>query len=169
MGNALRNFGEYIGILAPVPEAEYEEAAYAPQPEAPVVDFQEYQAPVTPIRATVTPDYQTPSYASASASDLHRITTIHPRSYNDARLIGEAFRNGVPVIINLSDMGADEAKRLVDFSSGLIFGLNGGIERVTGKVFLLSPEHIEVVGEDAVVAEAGGAPEAIGGQFYNQS
>lgn len=167
MGNKFRGALEYLGLAEGSSAVEYDEAAYPPQPqEAPVVEFQEYQAPVTPIRAAVVPDYA-PSYGTVA--DLHRITTIHPRSYNDARLIGEAFRNGVPVIINLSDMGADEAKRLVDFASGLIFGLNGGIERVTGRVFLLSPEHVEVIGEDAVVAEAGGAPEAIGGQFYNQS
>lgn len=169
MGNKFRGALEYLGLAEGSSAVEYDESAFAPQQEAPVVEFQDYQAAVTPIRAMVTPDYtpSTPSYGAAG--DLHRITTIHPRSYNDARLIGEAFRNGVPVIINLSDMGADEAKRLVDFSSGLIFALNGGIERVTGKVFLLSPEHIEVVGEDAVVAQVGGTPEAIGGQFYNQS
>ncbi|MDR2702743.1 MAG: cell division protein SepF [Cellulomonadaceae bacterium] len=165
MGGALRKSLVYLGLAEDGQEETYD-GGYAPQPNAgyhapePAV---EYAAPVTPLRPVLQPEY------APVGPDLHRITTIHPRSYNDARLIGEAFRNGVPVIMNLSDMGAEDAKRLVDFSSGLIFGLNGGIERVTPKVFLLSPEHIEVIGEDAVVSEVGGGPEAIGGQFYNQS
>src|SRR5690606_27340539 len=77
--------------------------------------------------------------AHMSASDLRRIQTIKPRSYNDARLIGEAFRQGVPVIMNLTEMSDGDAKRLVDFSAGLSFGLHGSIERVTTSVFLLSP------------------------------
>ena len=68
--------------------------------------------------------------------------------YNEAKTIGESFREGVPVIMNLSDMGDSDAKRLVDFAAGLVFGLHGSIERVTNKVFLLSPAHIEVTAED---------------------
>jgi cell division inhibitor SepF len=91
----------------------------------------------------------------------YRITTLHPHSYNDARAIGEHFRSGTPVIMNLSEMDDADAKRLVDFAAGLIFGLHGRIERVTNKVFLLSPEHVEVTAEDkARIAEAG---------FFNQS
>ena len=85
----------------------------------------------------------------AGAGELSRITTIHPRTYNEAKTIGEHFRDGVPVIMNLSDMNDADAKRLVDFAAGLVFGLRGSIERVTSKVFLLSPEHVEVSGEDS--------------------
>ena len=79
---------------------------------------------------------------------LSRITTIHPRTYNEAKTIGENFREGVPVIMNLTDMSDADAKRLVDFAAGLVFGLHGSIERVTAKVFLLSPSHVEVSGEE---------------------
>ena len=93
--------------------------------------------------------------------DGYRITTLHPHSYNDARAIGEHFRQGTPVIMNLTEMDDTDAKRLVDFAAGLIFGLHGRIERVTNKVFLLSPEHVEVTAEDkARIAEGG---------FFNQS
>nr|WP_269205160.1 cell division protein SepF [Motilibacter aurantiacus] len=92
---------------------------------------------------------------------LDRITTIHPRSYNDAKQIGESFRGGTPVIMNLTDMDDADAKRLVDFAAGLIFGLRGTIERVTNKVFLLSPANVSVSAEDrARMAENG---------FFNQS
>ncbi|HZC39695.1 MAG TPA: cell division protein SepF [Streptosporangiaceae bacterium] len=95
------------------------------------------------------------------ATDLARITTLHPRTYNEARTIGEHFREGTPVIMNLTEMVDSDAKRLVDFAAGLIFGLRGSIERVTNKVFLLSPANVEVTAEDkARMAERG---------FFNQS
>lgn len=94
-------------------------------------------------------------------ADLARITTLHPRTYNEARAIGEHFREGTPVIINLTEMVDSDARRLVDFSAGLIFGLRGSIDRVTNKVFLLSPANVEVAAEDkARIAERG---------FFNQS
>jgi cell division inhibitor SepF len=94
-------------------------------------------------------------------ADLARITTLHPRTYNEARTIGEHFREGTPVIMNLTEMVDSDAKRLVDFAAGLIFGLRGSIERVTNKVFLLSPANIEVTAEDkARIAER---------DFFNQS
>ena len=89
-------------------------------------------------------------------SELNRITTIHPRTYNEAKNIGEAFRGGVPVIMNLTDMDDADAKRLVDFAAGLAFGLHGAIERVTSKVFLLSPEHVEVDGNERQAPRAQG-------------
>jgi len=98
---------------------------------------------------------------TASTADLARITTLHPRTYNEARTIGEHFREGTPVIMNLTEMVDSDAKRLVDFAAGLIFGLHGSIERVTNKVFLLSPANVEVTAEDkARIAERG---------FFNQS
>jgi len=93
-------------------------------------------------------------------ADVSRITTVHPRTYNEARTIGEHFRDGVPVIMNLSQMEDVDAKRLVDFAAGLIFGLHGTIERVTSKVFLLSPQNVTVTAEDK---------ERIAGGFFNQS
>lgn len=88
--------------------------------------------------------------------DLRRIQTIKPRAYSDARLIGEAFRQGVPVIMNLTEMTDAEAKRLVDFSAGLSFGLHGNIERVTTAVFLLSPAHVEIAVDSAPPASDSG-------------
>lgn len=93
--------------------------------------------------------------------DLSRIETIHPRSYNDARRIGEEFRVGVPVIMNLGDMDDMDAKRIIDFAAGLVFGLHGTIERITGKVFLLSPANVDLGDQArAQIAEDG---------FFNQS
>ena len=99
--------------------------------------------------------------APAPVADLNRLTTIHPHTYNDARRIGEEFREGVPVIMNLTEMDDTDAKRIVDFAAGLVFGLHGTIERVTNKVFLLSPANVEVGAEArAQLAQTG---------FFNQS
>ena len=100
-----------------------------------------------PVLVTDSPDY--------------RITTVHPTTYNEARTVGEAYRDGTPVIMNLSELDESDAKRLVDFAAGLVFGLRGSFDRVTNRVFLLSPANIQVTAEDkAKIAEGG---------FFNQS
>jgi len=81
--------------------------------------------------------------------DPMKITTLHPRSYNDARRIGEEFRSGNPVIMNLTELDDVDAKRIVDFAAGLVFGLRGSIERVTNKVFMLSPANVNVDADEA--------------------
>ncbi|WP_372697885.1 cell division protein SepF [Arthrobacter sp. JSM 101049] len=129
-------------------EPEKAPVALAAEPET------EYRAPVTPIK-------RAPSSRDEDFS-LRQITTVHPRSYNDAKIIGESFRDGIPVIMNVTDMGEGDAKRLVDFSAGLVFGLHGSIERVTNKVFLLSPATVEVLGEDKKSSEDTAT-------FFNQS
>ena len=101
------------------------------------------------------------SVVQTEPSTIDRIVTLHPRTYSEARSIGEQYRQGNPVIMNLSDMEETERKRLVDFASGLVFGLHGSIERVTSKVFLLSPENVSVSND-----EKNAAAEA---SFYNQS
>jgi cell division inhibitor SepF len=110
---------------------------------------------------TPLPSSRTTATATTHATDLARITTLHPRTYNEARTIGEHFREGTPVIMNLTEMVDSDAKRLVDFAAGLIFGLHGSIDRVTNRVFLLCPANVEVTAEDrARIAERG---------FFNQS
>ena len=115
-------------------------------------------SPAVPAAVPAVPT--TPPAPRARTADLSRITTVHPRTYNEARTIGEHFRDGVPVIMNLSQMEDVDAKRLVDFAAGLIFGLHGTIERVTSKVFLLSPQNVTVATEDK---------ERIASGFFNQS
>ncbi|MEY2248207.1 cell division protein SepF [Streptomyces sp. SAS_267] len=100
--------------------------------------------------------------ASETAEEKgRRIGTVTPDSFRDARGIGELFREGVPVIINLTSMEAADAKRVVDFAAGLTFGLRGTIERVATRVFLLTPAHTEIVSGDAAGRQADG--------FFNQS
>jgi cell division inhibitor SepF len=112
--------------------------------------------PSSASRSSVTPLRKTSPARNAATSDMNEILTVHPRQYRDAQAIAESFRDGIPVIINLSQMSDADARRLIDFSSGLSEGLHGKIERVTAKVFLLSPSHVVVSGEgsgDAVLDE----------------
>jgi cell division inhibitor SepF len=126
----------------------------------------------SPAEPSGAPSYQTrDNLALAPQTQVHQrtveeeqryqITTLHPTTYREARTIGEHFRDGVPVIINLTEMDESDARRLVDFAAGLAFGLRGTIERVTNRVFLLSPANVQVTAEDkAKIAEGG---------FFNQS
>ena len=102
-----------------------------------------------------------PAAPAAPTADNYRITALHPSSYNDARRIGEEFRDGTPVIMNLTEMGDGDAKRIVDFAAGLVFAQRGTIERVTSKVFLLSPANVDVGQETKDRIAEGG--------FFNQS
>jgi cell division inhibitor SepF len=89
-------------------------------------------------------------------SPLSKITTLRPKDYSEARTIGERFRDGTPVIMDLVSMDNADAKRLVDFAAGLAFALHGSFDKVATKVFLLSPADIDVTAEERRrIAEAG--------------
>ena len=99
--------------------------------------------------------------SEAAEETGRRIATVTPDSFRDARAIGELFRDGVPVIVNLTSMEPSDAKRVVDFAAGLTFGLRGSIERVATRVFLLSPADTQVVSGEAAGRGQDG--------FFNQS
>ncbi|HET7398520.1 MAG TPA: cell division protein SepF [Intrasporangium sp.] len=162
MAGALRKTMVYLGLTEEDPRHDrYDDYDYDDHgSHAAHLDEGEHTAAVTPLSA------KRPVAAVVSDVEvgrLNRITTIHPRTYNEAKNIGEWFRDQVPVIMNLSDMDDADAKRLVDFAAGLVFGLHGTIERVTSKVFLLSPAHVEIAAE-----ETQGPPSSARG-FFNQS
>jgi len=148
MAGALRKTMVYLGLAED--EGRYYDEAYDEYDTDEGVAAEEPReraAEVTPLgsRRSVAQVVRT-----HEASGISRITTIHPRTYNEAKIIGENFREGTPVIMNLTDMDDADAKRLVDFAAGLVFGLHGAIERVTAKVFLLSPSTVEVNAEESV-------------------
>ncbi|HET6693533.1 MAG TPA: cell division protein SepF [Pedococcus sp.] len=152
MAGALRKTMVYLGLAEDDDRYEgYDEYDYDEAPR------QEAQAQPQPERAAAVTHLPQRTPVARVVRDvevgaLNRITTIHPRTYNEAKNIGESFRDGTPVIMNLSDMDDADAKRLVDFAAGLVFGLHGSIERVTSKVFLLSPVHVEVSAEEGAAA-----------------
>ena len=138
MSNPLRKTMVYLGLADEEVEYDHHPAAAPAAPAAVAAQ----RAPVTPLRRPA-------ATRQAPANDMNEILTVHPRAYKDAQMIAESFREGIPVIINLSQMTESEARRLVDFASGLSQGLYGRIERVTSKVFLLSPAHVATTGDAA--------------------
>ncbi|MGZ4290950.1 MAG: cell division protein SepF [Gaiellaceae bacterium] len=91
-----------------------------------------------------------------------RVHLVLPRSFNDAQQVADRFKDGVPVILNLQSCDQELAKRLIDFTSGLTYALDGGMQRVADKVFLLTPRNVEVSAEErARLLERGG--------FFNQA
>ena len=165
MGSAMRKMGVYLGLLEDTEryddyDDEYDDSAARDQREPrPRVDEVARPATVADLSERRRPG---PAQATGTVAELSRITTLHPRTYNEARTIGENFREGVPVIMNLSEMDDSDAKRLVDFAAGLVFAVRGTIERVTAKVFLLSPPNVTVAAEDKQRIAENGA-------FFNQS
>ena len=135
MAHPLRKTLEYLGL---VEESALEADEPAVRP-APAQSAPAQKASVTPIRRV----------PGKVAETLNEIVTVHPKKYSDVQHIASSFRDGIPVIINLSQMSEPDARRLIDFASGLAEGLLGKIERVTPKVFLLSPEHVAISNEDA--------------------
>ncbi|HEX3961084.1 MAG TPA: cell division protein SepF [Trebonia sp.] len=163
MASAMRKMAVYLGLV------EDDDRRLQDKYDA-YEDYDDYDDDDEPDAVEAVPDG--PDYSGYQEAelrlepvpqqmDLVRITTLHPRTYNEARTIGEHFREGTPVIMNLTEMVDSDARRLVDFAAGLIFGLRGSIDKVTNKVFLLSPANVEVTAEDkARIAERG---------FFNQS
>ncbi|HZS24473.1 MAG TPA: cell division protein SepF [Gaiellaceae bacterium] len=98
----------------------------------------------------------------AMPSPSVKVHLVLPRSFNDAQQIADRFKDGVPVILNLQGSDQDLSKRLIDFASGLTYALDGGMQRVADKVFLLTPRNVEVSAEErARMLERGG--------FFNQA
>ena len=173
MAVSLRGMGAFLGLVED--EDQYsdqygEVETYEPQPARqdaggpraarPRTSYARINEPA-PREWAPEPEVYEADYAAQAEPVPYRITTLHPRTYNEAVTIGEHFRSGTPVIMNLSEMADSDAKRLVDFAAGLTFGLHGRVERVTSKVFLLSPQNVTVTAQDkARIAENG---------FFNQS
>lgn len=154
-----RPHGQHVPPIQHQPsQDEPARLVHAPAPREPRIAP---VASITPERHSLEKNAPVIMPKVVSEREPYRITTLHPRTYNEARTIGEHFREGTPVIMNLTEMDDTDAKRLVDFAAGLVFGLHGSIERVTQKVFLLSPANVDVTAEDkARIAEGG---------FFNQS
>jgi cell division inhibitor SepF len=90
-----------------------------------------------------------------------RVHLVIPKSFNDAQQVADKFKDSIPVILNLQGSDTDLSKRLIDFASGLTYALDGGMQRIADKVFLLTPRNVEVSAEErARLIEKG---------FFNQA
>jgi cell division inhibitor SepF len=160
MAGGMRKVGVYLGLLEDSDRYDDEYDGPGEVPQQPEAVNRQVRA-VREERPAAVSSLSERRRPTQVVTELSRITTLHPRTYNEARTIGEHFREGIPVIMNLSEMDDNDAKRLVDFSAGLVFAVRGTIERVTSKVFLLSPPNVSVAAEDKQRIAEGG--------FFNQS
>ncbi len=136
MAGFMKNVMSYVG-MADVPEDDnYVEA------DVPETSFDNDRS-VTPVVPQRNDDLHSGT-TRASINRMSRITTIHPKSYDDAQMVGRALRDGIPVVLNLTGVTESVAYRIVDFSAGVVFGVRGSIERVTPRVFLLSPAQVNI-------------------------
>ena len=148
----------YLGLVEDDEFEELDEVS-APSEQAEVRRFQRPQA----VReVAMEPEHEgivrtIPSTRSATAASIHK---SEPRRFNEAREIADRFKDGAPVIMNLQSTDDTIARRLVDFASGLIYGLDGRIEMVANRVYLLTPANMEVSAEERERIREGG--------FYNQ-
>lgn len=172
MADRLKRAAAWLGLVTDDRYSEYDEPGHDEPTTGVPTSAEREDSKVTsletkrPVPSAVATQAATPKPAPAQpaptprATDISRIITVHPRSFNEARTIGEHFRDGLPVIMNLTELEDSDARRLVDFAAGLIFGARGSIDRVTSKVFLLSPPNVVTSAEDK---------ERIAGGFFNQS
>ena len=167
MANVFKKAANYLGLVDE--EEEAPAVVVAQEPHRGVRSVTQSARPTfnpipTPVRSAPlqsAPGLPVAAPVQESFPMMDQIFTIHPRFFNVARTVGERYRLGQPVLMNLSDMEESERKRLVDFASGLVFGLHGSIERVTSKVFLLTPANVRVSSENKTAAAEA--------SFFNQS
>ncbi|CAB4729972.1 MAG: DUF552 domain-containing protein [Actinobacteria bacterium] len=164
MANAFRKAANFLGLVddeefdQSTPVATQSESRFS-RPLRPAAQA-ESESP-TYLRSAPTRAAAPVAQVAPANAVVDHIVTLHPRMYSDVRGIGEHYRLGQPVIMNLSDMEESERKRMIDFASGLVFGHYGSIERVTSKVFLLTPPNVKVSNEDKTAAAQA--------SFFNQS
>jgi cell division inhibitor SepF len=115
-------------------------------------DYDEYEEPSPyPERPTVKKIQRNDDRSTilrSITSPSVKVHVVEPRSFNDAQRIADKFKASIPVIVNLQSTDSDLSKRLIDFASGLTYGLNGGMQRVAERVFLLTPSNVEVSAEE---------------------
>ena len=168
MASAMRKMAVYLGLVEDDHryddryDGEYGSEEYDEYPdehgELPE-PAERHDAQFTPAETgpeTARNGYHGQTATLTQTTDLARITTLHPRTYNEARTIGEHFRDGTPVIMNLTELDDADARRLVDFAAGLAFAMRGSMDKVTNKVFLISPPNVDPSAEDKRrIAEGG--------------
>jgi cell division inhibitor SepF len=125
-------------------------------------DWTESSETERPARSPARGRAAAPRLEAVQDPNAVRVHLVLPRSFNDAQQIADRFKQGIPVILNLQSADGELSKRLIDFASGLTYALNGGMQRVADKVFLLTPRNVEVSAEQrAQLLERGG--------FFNQA
>ena len=141
MAGFMKNAMSYLGMTDVVDD---DDSVLDEEPAESSFDSDHSVTPMTSNASSGTSGASRESSTSPFPGRVSRITTIHPKTYDEAQMVGRALRDGVPVVLNLTGVPEAVAYRIVDFSAGVVFGVRGSIERVTPRVFLLSPANIKV-------------------------
>lgn len=141
MAGFMKNAMSYLGMTDVVDD---DDPVLDEEPAESSFDSDHSVTPMTSNASSGTSGASRESSTSPFLGRVSRITTIHPKTYDEAQMVGRALRDGVPVVLNLTGVPEAVAYRIVDFSAGVVFGVRGSIERVTPRVFLLSPANIKV-------------------------
>jgi len=153
---------------APYPDVDGQAQAYAPDPGGQLTPVPQASGPATTVhpqgtaQPTVQPTNVRPQPASERtvrprpASARAKPHVVSPHSFNDAQEVADRFKSKQPVIVNLQDVDRDLSRRIIDFSSGMCYGLGGQMERVANHVYLITPDDVEVSLEDRQRLAEGG-------------
>ena len=178
LSDTLRKVGVYFGLAedreyydddeldAPQPAERELESRYQERPNVRRLSSRRRRDEIDDIFADESPSERRttqlrPVGGRANGRGEVRVHLVIPKSFNDAQDVADKFKDQIPVIINLQGSEADLSKRLIDFASGLTYALDGGMQRIADKVFLLTPRNVEVSAEErARLIEKG---------FFNQS
>ncbi len=151
MASAVRRFGAYLGLVEE--DGDDEVMAEAPVREVRAVRHDsrsveralpERNAAVRTLRGNDQVLDRPVSAMSPATDGVNRIVTLVPQSFNDCQRIGEAFRSDNSVVIDFTQLDAGLRRRIIDFASGLVFGLHGRMQRVTETVYVLSPRNVDI-------------------------
>jgi cell division inhibitor SepF len=168
-----RDYWDRMLVYFGIAEEAYEEGDdYADEParpaprraarQRPPVD--EYDEDMPPVRSRSSSQQRRAAAAPRTRPPSQQVAgvgVVRPRTFNDAQQIADQFKRGNPVIVDLQNTDSELSKRIIDFGSGLTYGLDGAMSRIADKVFLLTPPDVDVSAEDrAAIAESG---------FFNQS
>jgi len=148
----------YLGLVEDDEFEEIDEVSVQPE----TAEVRRFQRPQAVREVQLESEHEgivrtIPSTRHATAGSIHK---SEPRRFNEAREIADRFKDGIPVIMNLQSTDDTIARRLVDFASGLVYGLDGKIEMVANRVYLLTPADVDVSAEDR--------ERIAGGDIYNQ-
>ncbi len=150
MASAVRRLGAYLGLVEDGPDDDVMEEVPVREVRAVRHDSRNAERPqperspaVRTLRNDQVLDRPIPA-AAASVEAAARIVTLVPQAFNDCQRIGEAFRSENSVVIDFTQLDAGLRRRVIDFASGLVFGLHGRMQRVTETVYVLSPRNVDI-------------------------
>ncbi|EFA23733.1 cell division protein SepF [Bifidobacterium gallicum] len=147
MAGFMKNAMSYLG-MSDVVEDDEEETFDEEREQEETFEAEDDVTPITTGSSASAPSASPYKISKPFQNRVTRITTIHPKAYKDAQMVGRALREGTPVVLNLTGVPQADAYRIIDFSAGVVFGLQGSLECVTPRVYLLSPPSVNIVSKE---------------------